>query len=691
MPTYGQYDVPKSDIMVNLGVGQPDNRKLPLNLVKSAMKNFIENEENPEVLQYGDISGYRRFREKLAKWLTKHNYANTSGDYTDCEINENELFITNGITHALHLIMTMYMYQDDTILVEDPSYFIMINIFKDFGLNVVPIPMEEDGINLEELEKKLDEISADQDKIFLYTIPINHNPTGITMSHEKRMLLASLCDIYHNFYVLADEVYHFLSWDKVKGEKYVLPLADYHPNITSIGSFSKILAPSMRIGWVYQNRKFGTNDDEKDVVQTLTESGLYDSTGGTAVISSYITEFLIDNGELDKYVTECQSFLGSRCKALCQGLEPLKERGLIEFNEPNGGYFVWIKVNDIKATDLLELCIKNKVKFHPGWKFTALDNNFTDTIRLSFSFYEEDDLKIGAERISNTILNFHKIKVSVLGATGRLGSLIVEEINKNDNLVFNGAIGKDFDLSTISDTNNVIIDVSLPEATNKLLDSLIDKDMKVPLIIGTTGDLNMDLINEYSEGAPVSIISNFSDGIPTIIEMSQFLNQLPESWKCEMIETHHVNKKDNPSGTSKSWMGSLNRKCEIESLRNGDVFGEHKLTLSNNNEEIVILHKAKNRNIFAHGSIKYIDWILSQKPGLYNRIDYSNYNKLRTRKYSASGNILMVVEFLKESKWKQFVITESQKDKKLDGVIFLERYNHVFHFVAMELDASESI
>ena len=366
MPTYGQYDVPTSDIMVNLGVGQPDNRKLPLNLVKDAMKNFIDNEKNPEILQYGDIPGYKRFRKTLAGWLTKHSYADTSDDHKDNVINENELFITNGITQALHLIMTAYMYQDDTILVEDPSYFIMINIFKDFGLDVIPIPMQEDGIDLVELEKKIEIISKDQEKVFLYTIPINHNPTGITMSHEKRMLLASLCDTYQNFFVLADEVYHFLSWEKVEGEEKVLPLADYHPNIISIGSFSKILAPSLRIGWIYQNRKFGFSYDEKDTIETLSETGLYDSTGGTAVLSSYITEFLINSGGLDEYVKECQSFLGSRCKTLCKELEPLKEQGLIEFRQPNGGYFIWIKVNDIDADDLLELCIKNKVKFHPG-------------------------------------------------------------------------------------------------------------------------------------------------------------------------------------------------------------------------------------------------------------------------------------------------------------------------------------
>jgi len=109
MPTYGQYDVPESDIMVNLGVGQPDNRLLPLHLVKDAMKKFIDEEHNPEVLQYGDIPGYKRFRIKVADWLSKQCYQNIP-DTLDYErnfkfkVNENELFITNGVTHALHLI-----------------------------------------------------------------------------------------------------------------------------------------------------------------------------------------------------------------------------------------------------------------------------------------------------------------------------------------------------------------------------------------------------------------------------------------------------------------------------------------------------------------------------------------------------------------------------------------------------------
>ena len=669
MPEYGQYDVPKSDVMVNLGVGQPDNRKLPLDIIKDAMRNFIDTETNPEVLQYGNIPGYNRFRNKLADWLTKKSYVNIPDTHKkfDYKINENELFITNGVTSALHFIMTCFMNQDDTIFVEDPTYFIIINIFKDFGLNVIPIKMEDDGLDLDELEENVEQVYLTQNYVFLYTIPINHNPTGITMSHKKRIILSKLCKKYDNFRVLADEVYHFLSWNETDK---VLPLADYHPNILTIGSFSKILAPSLRLGWIYQNKKVKSDNILMD---KLIESGLYDSTGGSAVLSSYITEVLIDNGKLDEYIEECKDFLGKRCKVICDELLPLKEDKLVDYKVPNGGYFVWVKLDDIKANYLLEKSIPNKVKFHQGWKFTSNKKDFSDHMRISVSFYDEEDLKIGIGRLRETIYNIDKISVSILGATGRLGSLVVEEVKKNNDLFYNGPITRDFNLSHLSNNNNVIIDVSLPEATNKLLEKLLETDLTLPLIIGTTGEIDDELLNNYANIAPVVRISNFSDGIPAIFEMTKYLNNLPESWKFNMIETHHVNKKDSPSGTAKSWKNIIKRDCSIESLREEDVFGEHKLVLSNDSEEIVIHHTAKNRNIFASGCIKYIDWILEKEPGLYDKMDLSEYKESRVKKYSASGNILIVAEFIKEKKWKKFVLSQAKSDEKLDGVIFIEK------------------
>ena len=177
MPIYGQYDVPKSDTMVNMGVGQPDNNKLPLDLIKESFQKFIE-ADNKEILQYGDIPGYPRFRVKLATWLSE-KYKNN--------VSSNSLFITNGNTQAIHQIMTLLMKPGECVITEDPSYFIIFNIFKEFGLDVKAIDIENDGVNIQSLENTIQDLLKKQEKVYFYTIPFNHNPTGVNMSLEKKM------------------------------------------------------------------------------------------------------------------------------------------------------------------------------------------------------------------------------------------------------------------------------------------------------------------------------------------------------------------------------------------------------------------------------------------------------------------------------------------------------------------------
>jgi diaminopimelate epimerase len=657
MPTYGQYDVPKSNTMVNMGVGQPDNRNLPLDLVKKGMAAFIDLDDK-EILQYGDIPGYPRFREKMAKWLSI-KYQN--------EVDKDEIFMTNGNTQAVQILMNEFIEQEDTIIVEDPSYFIMINIFKDFNLDIEKVQMEKDGADMEELEEIVSNLHDKQKNVFFYTIPFNHNPTGYNMSEEKKLELARICENYDNFYVISDEVYHFLSWEEIDSESHK-PLADYHDHIISCGSFSKILAPSLRLGWIYS-----IDDDENSTINSLKESSFYDSTGGTTAISSFIVEQLLDNGDLDKYIEFCKEFLHSRCDAICDTINVINEgKDLVNYERPTGGYFVWLNTNEINSDDLLEKAIGNKVKFHQGWKFTPDKDDFTNYIRLSFSFYDEEDLKLGTERLMQTIKDYHTTKVMIQGSNGRLGSLIRNEIDSTDKFKYIGNISRDQELPEYNKKDkNVIIDVSHADGTNHLIAKLYQDNNFVPIIIGTTGNIDMELINEYSKNAPVALISNFSDGIPKIIEMTNLLNTLSDSWNFKIIESHHTNKKDKPSGTAITLANHFNRNCNIESIREGEVIGEHKIVMTNGSESITLEHKANDRNIFAKGCIKFINWILVQKPGIYYKNDLVE-PKVRT--YSASGNIIMIVEHVEKRDWKEYVLEKASENENLDGVIFVKRY-----------------
>ena len=654
MPQYSQYDVQTSDIMVNFGVGQPDTRRLPLDLIKETFLKLGNDLDVSEVLQYGQIQGYQSFRDTLAKWLEKMYYKNEKN------VDSNELFVTNGNTSALHLISSIFIKSGDTILVEDPSYFIAIKIFEELGINIKPIPMDDSGINIFELGKSVNELSYTQEKVFLYTIPFHHNPTGICMSEEVKKQLGQLCESYTNFYVLSDEVYHFLDWsNNVNLQK---PLACYHDNIISLGTFSKILAPSLRVGWIYSNN----NENQSVILDGLNNCAILDSSGGVNTIGCLIVEELIKNGKLDTYIESCVDFLSSRCSKM---VEYLKETN-IKFIEPHGGYFLWLRLNVDKTSELLPLALSNKVKFHSGDKFSSVDN-FKDCVRLSFSYYNDDDLIVGLNRLVLSVKQYNSIKVSIHGELGRLGSLISDELRKSTKFYKLDQITKNYIIPAITD---VIVDVTSPEGTLNLLRQLLDQGLQVPLVIGTTGDLNKNLIEKYSTRAPIAVISNFSEGIPLMKRLLQDMNCLSDDWNVNMIEKHHVHKKDAPSGTALTLQKFINKDCSIKSIREGEIFGQHFVTFESNHEVIEIKHTAKTRQIFASGCLRYLDWIINQKPGVYYRITnvVSDTNKIGMKLYSAAGNILMLVENI-YSNFEKITKNISKKYQGVDGVVFLKR------------------
>ena len=446
MPKYGQYNIPKSDIMVNLGIDQPNNLNLPIKWFQSTCAKmstdmFGEDEsEHGQLLQYGAIEGYNDIREKMAEWLTEKYYSNIKN--RDLQVNHcvesKDIFMTNGNTGALHTLISKYTESTDSIIVENPTYFIAINMFKEYGLNVEGVNLETNGINISDLEDKIIQLNRNekskQSVLFYYMIPSFNNPTGITTSHEKRKKIAELCEKYDNFYVIADEVYHFLSWD----ENYdYYPMADYHPKIVSLGSFSKILAPALRVGWIYQNTNHLNYYDIYGIVtgtSGLNASAILDSSGGINPIGFKFIEYALeydkdDIRHIDKIIKTNINKLSNSCNLM---LEYLSQFNNISYLSPKGGYFIWIQFNTIKnTTNFLKICEKNKVKFHPGNKFST-NSSYTNCVRLSFSYYDSDDLILGLERMMDSVVKYNSINVLINGTSGKLGSLIKKEVLISD-------------------------------------------------------------------------------------------------------------------------------------------------------------------------------------------------------------------------------------------------------------------
>ncbi|RKX80032.1 MAG: PLP-dependent aminotransferase family protein [Spirochaetes bacterium] len=358
--------------IIDLGLGHPDPSLLPLEVIQKASIHRTA-QKDPLILQYGLEQGDESFRKLLADYLSFN---------CSCPVKENHLFITNGVSQALDLLCTIFTVPGDTVFVEDPTYFLSLRIFEDHGLKVIPIATDSKGLIVEDLEDKLKSVKP----AFLYTIPTHQNPSGATLPRERRMEIAELGG-KHNFLILADEVYHFLTY---RGEPPpgFSNFIDRGP-VISLGSFSKILAPGLRLGWIHAS---------PSLLKPLITCGFLDSGGGLAPFLSSIVRSVFELDLLQKHIDYLCRVYRERLEALVNSLR--REFGkLVDFTVPCGGFFLWVRFTDnTDVTSLLPELEKYSVRFMPGIRCSE-QGSFRNYMRISFSFYNSNNLEEGVRRL----------------------------------------------------------------------------------------------------------------------------------------------------------------------------------------------------------------------------------------------------------------------------------------------------
>jgi DNA-binding transcriptional MocR family regulator len=290
---------------------------------------------------------------------------------------------------GLHLICTLFTQPGDTIFVEEPTYFIALRIFADHGLHLVPISTDENGLRIESLEEKL----AESRPKFLYIIPTYQNPTGHTLSPERRRRLVSQSR-QHDFLLVADEVYHFLSTSGQPPKPFAADIKA--GNIVSVGSFSKILAPGLRLGWIQASA---------EIIHRFVNSGLLDSGGGMNPFTSAIVCRVLETGGLEHNIAKLIATYRLRITIMDAALR--QHLPGVEYTRPRGGYFFWIHLpNKMNASELLRRAEPFKVGFRPGALFSC-QGGMQDYLRLSYVFYEPDELEQGILRLKQSM---HKME-----------------------------------------------------------------------------------------------------------------------------------------------------------------------------------------------------------------------------------------------------------------------------------------
>jgi DNA-binding transcriptional MocR family regulator len=361
--------------VIDLGVGDPALELLPLELLRQGAAGcFAQNDA--AVLQYGAEQGSGLFRRALAEFL---------GRGCGIPVDAANLFVTSGASGGLDLLCTLFTRPGDTILVEEPTYFLALRIFADHGLRLVPIPTDADGLILEALEAKLGETRPK----FLYIIPTFQNPSGQTLSLERRERLAALCR-EHDLLLVADEVYHLLDYDGPPPKPFAAHVDNR--NVLALGSFSKILAPGLRLGWIHA---------EPGRIRQLAASGLLDSGGGMNPFTSAVVRGVIESGELERHVARLKAVYRARRDVMDAAL-----RGCLPgavYTLPRGGYFFWVRLpGGADAEELQVEAAQAKVGFRPGARFSCTGGSRA-YIRLSFSFYAAEEIEEGIKRLGQVL------------------------------------------------------------------------------------------------------------------------------------------------------------------------------------------------------------------------------------------------------------------------------------------------
>ncbi|MFC1689153.1 PLP-dependent aminotransferase family protein, partial [Pseudomonadota bacterium] len=305
--------------VINFGVGQPSADLLPVDLIQAASADFLARAESIE-LNYGERQGDARFRAVLAEFLTLNYEHPASPD---------ELFVSAGNSQALDFICGQLARQGDTIFIEEPTYFLAHQIFADHGLNMVGIPVDENGLRTDVLLEQL----GKHKPVLLYTIPSFHNPGGQTMSHERRKMLAEL-SLEHDFLVVADEVYQLLHYFRKPPPAFGTMLTS--GNILSLGSFSKITAPGLRLGWVQAS---------EHLMQRILNTGVVNSGGSFNHFTSHVMRRAIEMGLQQELLEKLRYSYRRRVEVMDAALH--QHLGdFASWQRPDGGYFFWLELNE---------------------------------------------------------------------------------------------------------------------------------------------------------------------------------------------------------------------------------------------------------------------------------------------------------------------------------------------------------
>ena len=371
------------DGVIDLGWGHPSPRLHPTDALARAAQSVF-GQESAIPLQYGAVQGFGPMLESLAGFLS-------SEDAYGSQVKPGSLFLTAGASAAIDLATTLFATAGDTVIVEEPTYYLIGQIFLDHGLNVVGVPTDGHGLDTDALAACLEAGDVSKPRL-LYTIPTYQNPNGSVLPLDRRRHLVELAQ-RHGFTIIADEVYQLLHYGPAPPPPMAMLDDSSEGCVLSLGSFSKILSPGLRLGWVHASPA---------IIRRFVNSGVAASGGGLNHFAANLTRATLKMGLLQENINTLRHVYGQRHEDVADLLRA-ELPDTVSFTPPGGGYFYWLNLNDdIDADALLPVAREIGVSYRPGTAFSP-SGAFADALRISISLYETDELAEGIRRLAEAI------------------------------------------------------------------------------------------------------------------------------------------------------------------------------------------------------------------------------------------------------------------------------------------------
>lgn len=362
--------------IISLAGGNPASELFPSDeLSKIAGKILMTNPT--QALQYGTTDGVPAMKECAISRAKKVN-----------SIGENDtVIVTTGAQQGIDLAAKCLLNKGDKVVVENPSFIGTLNSLRSYEAELVGVKVQSDGMDTDELE----EVLKNNDIKLIYTIPTFQNPSGVTMSLEKRKKILELANKY-DVMIIEDNPYGDL---RFAGEDVpTIKSMDTEGRVIYVGSFSKILSPGLRLGYVVAHTDIC---DRIEVVKQVNDVH-------TPVLTQLMCVEFMKKYNIDKYIEKNKELYGKKCKVMLDAMEKYFPEGKVKWTVPEGGLFIWCEcptITDINP--IVDKCLEKMVAIVPGTNFATDITLPSNMFRLNYSSATPEKIEEGVKRLGQVL------------------------------------------------------------------------------------------------------------------------------------------------------------------------------------------------------------------------------------------------------------------------------------------------